>query len=179
MEQKGVSSPEEHTRCLHPFLATWDEKDWGWGLTSTSHFSTPHPSPAHSCLLPSVQPHFCSCPQPLPASTPHPSPPASTPHLLTEMPDAPDLEGASGLHILTLEEDSRARHLGQCPALQQRCDHVEVLALSMLCQRALHSSNRRADLLEHTDVTGQQLQARVPLTRTGEGPWGSPSAWLP
>lgn len=33
MKQRWVRSPDEHTRCLHPFLATWEEKEWGWGLS--------------------------------------------------------------------------------------------------------------------------------------------------
>lgn len=68
------------------------------------------------------------------------------PHLLAEMPDAPDLEGAGRLHVLALEEDGGARHLGQRPALQQRRDHVEVPALSTLRQRAFHPGNHLADL---------------------------------
>lgn len=76
-------------------------------------------------------------------------------HLLAKMPDASDLEGTSGLHILTLEEDSRARHLGQCPALQQRRDSVEMFTLSTVCQRGLHSGNHLADLQEDANITAQ------------------------
>lgn len=54
------------------------------------------------------------------------------PHLLAEVPDAADLEGAAGLHVLALEEDGGAGHLGQRPALQQRTDPVEGLALCPL-----------------------------------------------
>lgn len=79
------------------------------------------------------------------------------------MPDAADLEGASGLHVLTLEEDSGAGHLGQCPALQQRSDGVEVLPLRGLCQRGLHSSHRLASLRGDPDALAQAAPAKRPL----------------
>ena len=57
------------------------------------------------------------------------------------MPDTADLEGARRLHILILEEDRHASHLGQRPALQQRRDDVEGLTLGTFLQRALHLGN--------------------------------------
>ena len=57
------------------------------------------------------------------------------------MPDTANLEGARRLHILILEEDRHAGHLGQRPALQQRRDDVEGLTLGTFLQRALHLGN--------------------------------------
>lgn len=79
-------------------------------------------------------------------------------HLLAEVPDAPDLEGADGLHVLALEEDSGARHLGQRPALQQGCGHVEGLCLAV----ALHA------------VTATPKAAGGQDTHRPEQPLGSP-----
>ena len=132
----------------------------------------PTPRPAHSCSLPSVQPHSPLLP--------------THPHLLAEMSNATDLEGASRLHILILEEDRHAHHLGQCPALQQRCDDVEVLTLGTLRQRALHPSNHLEGLQEGTNVLAPAAPAKSPCNQNrgrGEGeapPLGSLSAlWLP
>lgn len=174
MKQRWVRSPDEHTRCLHPFLATWEEKEWGWGLSQAGvteacgrRSETLPTPPRHPSLLtlPSVHAHFTppalapirSRPSPLPSLLP------TRPHLLAEMPDAADLEGASGLHVLTLEEDSGAGHLGQCPALQQRSDGVEVLPLRGLCQRGLHSSHCLASLRGDPDALAQAAPAKRPL----------------
>lgn len=149
---------------------------------------TPHPahSPALTSRLPSARVHVSppaqTHPQPTPLTLPSllhnlTSPLLPThPHLLAEMPNAPNLEGAAGLHILTLEEDRHASHLGQCPALQQRCDHVEGLLLGTLRHRAIHSGDQVESLQEDMKVTTQAVSVKSSLNRDkgGEGrasPW--------
>lgn len=59
---------------------------------------------------------------------PHYTPPWTPPchtHLLAEVPDAPDLEGAGGLHVLQLHVDLGPCHAGQGQALQERGHEVE------------------------------------------------------
>ena len=78
------------------------------------------------------------------------------------MPDTTDLEGARRLHILILEEDRHACHLGQRPALQQRRDDVEGLTLGTFLQRALHLGNHLEGLREGRNVTAQAAPAQSP-----------------
>ena len=115
----------------------------------------PTPPPAHSS--PS---HTCTTHSPLLPTHPH---------LLAEMPDATDLEGACGLHILILEEDRCACHLGQWPALQQRCDYVEGLPPSTLGQRGFHPSIHLHGLQEGTDVMTQAAPGKSPLNQEWQG----------
>lgn len=48
-------------------------------------------------------------------------------YLLAEIPNATDLEGARGLGILHLQEDSGSHAFGHADALQQWCVQVEML----------------------------------------------------
>lgn len=89
MKQKGAGSPEEHTRCLHPFLTTWEEREWDWGLSQaevteacvgwTQTLPTPlQHSPPLILPLPSTQAPFSTPAFLHPAEIPHPSPPSCT-----------------------------------------------------------------------------------------------------
>lgn len=59
-----------------------------------------------------------------PPRTPPRTPPCHA-HLLAEVPDAPDLEGAGGLHVLQLHVDLGPRRTGQGQALQEGGHEVE------------------------------------------------------